>query len=433
MEQNITKDNLFQNKNFVLVFFGALVSNIGAMLFNFAVSFYILEITDNDSFLQGVYLAVCGVTFVVFSLIGGVLCDKFNKAKIMYLCDYAKGALILASAIVLYFFQDVTLQIVILFVLGFATNVISAIFSPASSALLPFIVQEDKLQQANSLFSVLTSFQSIVGVILAGVLYAVLDVTALFVLVAVCYIASAVSEMFIRYNFVPSDVSLTFRSAVQDIGDGVKYLFGNRALTALTLSILFINFFFAPINDNFMPYFVKTDLALADSYLFDKVLTPEMWSSVMSVCFAVGSIVGGIILANKQYESGCSRTIKVWLTVVAFITIAFAVGYYLFATSIVSLNFLLCSVCMLVFALGVSLIYVNVPISTTLQIIVDKKMLGKVNGVLNVGSQGLIPFATFLAGVVISSFGTATLLFACAVGFVITDVLFVCNKSVNNL
>lgn len=433
MEQNITQTKLFANKNFVLVFLGALVSNIGAMLFNFAVSFYILELTENDSFLQGVYLAVCGVTFVVFSLIGGVLCDRFNKAKIMYLCDYTKGALILASAILIYCFDNVTLKIVILFVLGFASNVIAAVFSPASSALLPFIVEEDKLQQANSLFSVLTSFQSIVGIILAGVLYAVLDVTVLFVLVAVCYVASAVSEMFIRYNFVPSDIKLTVKSAINDIGDGIKYLFGNKALTALMLSVLFINFFFAPINDNFMPYFVKTDLALSDGYLFDGLLTPEMWSSVFSVFFAVGSIVAGIIFANKEYESGCARTIKIWITVVALLTVAIFAGYFLFDVQVISLNFLLVLACGLMLTLGFAIVCVNVPISTTMLIIVDKPMLGKVNSVLNVGSQGLIPVASFLAGAVISVFGTSALLLACAVGFVITDVVFVCNKSVNAL
>ena len=45
--------NVFHNRNYRLVFFGALVSEIGALLYSFAVSFYILKISGNNAFLQG--------------------------------------------------------------------------------------------------------------------------------------------------------------------------------------------------------------------------------------------------------------------------------------------------------------------------------------------------------------------------------------------
>ena len=35
-------DNVFCSRNYRLVFFGALVSELGALLYNFAVSYYIL-------------------------------------------------------------------------------------------------------------------------------------------------------------------------------------------------------------------------------------------------------------------------------------------------------------------------------------------------------------------------------------------------------
>lgn len=53
---------MFKNKNFTLVFLGALVSNVGALLYNFAVSFYILSLSSNNSIIQGTYLAVTGLT-----------------------------------------------------------------------------------------------------------------------------------------------------------------------------------------------------------------------------------------------------------------------------------------------------------------------------------------------------------------------------------
>ena len=76
--------NVFAGRNFRLVFFGALVSELGAVLYSFAVSFYILEISNNNAFLQGLYLALCGVAMLVLTPVGGVLGDRFNKARIMY-------------------------------------------------------------------------------------------------------------------------------------------------------------------------------------------------------------------------------------------------------------------------------------------------------------------------------------------------------------
>ena len=98
------KENVFLNRNFRLVFLGALVSELGAILRNFTVSFYILEISGNNAFLQGLYLALCGAAMLAFTPVGGVLGDRISKAKIMYVCDCVKGGMILlATALMLLF------------------------------------------------------------------------------------------------------------------------------------------------------------------------------------------------------------------------------------------------------------------------------------------------------------------------------------------
>ncbi len=70
-------ENVFSNRNYRLVFFGALVSELGAVLYSFAVSFYILEISGNNALLQGGYLALCGAVLLVFTPVGGVLGDRY--------------------------------------------------------------------------------------------------------------------------------------------------------------------------------------------------------------------------------------------------------------------------------------------------------------------------------------------------------------------
>lgn len=164
------KDNVFFNRNFRLVFFGALVSEIGALLYSFAVGFYILQISNNNAFLQGLYLALNGVTLLLFTPVGGVLGDRFNKAKIMYICDFCKGANIILATVLMLLFPGADAHIVILFALGITGNIISGIFNPAAGALLPQIVEPDQLQQGNSYFTIKSAVESILGVVLAGIL-----------------------------------------------------------------------------------------------------------------------------------------------------------------------------------------------------------------------------------------------------------------------
>ena len=198
-------ENVFCNRNYRLVFFGALVSEIGALLYSFAVSFYILKISGNNAFLQGLYLALCSVAMLVFTPVGGVLGDRFNKAKIMYICDFCKGANIILATVLMLLFPEADAHIVILFALGITGNIISGIFNPAAGALLPQIVEPDQLQQGNSYFTIKSAVESILGVVLAGILYAALPVHTLFFIVGAGFVASGVSEMFIRCPHTPLD------------------------------------------------------------------------------------------------------------------------------------------------------------------------------------------------------------------------------------
>ena len=127
--------NVFRYKNYTLAFLGALVSNLGNILYNFAVIFYILQLTGNNAFIQGLYLAVAGITYVLVTLFGGVIIDRFHKGKIMYICDYLKGAILILFTILLMFvFTTVNAKVVVLFVIAVLSNIIAAIFSPASAS-----------------------------------------------------------------------------------------------------------------------------------------------------------------------------------------------------------------------------------------------------------------------------------------------------------
>ena len=433
MQSELKNKNVFKNRNFRLVFMGALVSELGALLYSFAVSFYILDISGNNAFLQGLYLAICGVAMLVFTPVGGVMGDRFNKAKIMYVCDYVKGGTIILATVLMLLFKEPNAHIAILFVLGTIGNAVSGVFNPAAGALFPHIIEEDQLQQANSYFAMKNSFESILGVILAGILYAALPIHTLFFLVGACFVASGISEMLIRYDHRPSEEQLTIKLAVRDMADGLRYLKTKKAIMALIGSLLFINFFLAPVTSNFLPFFIKTDLAAAPSYLLDKVLTPELWSSVFSVFFGISSLLGAAVLSARPQEekTGLRSAIKLCTMAVLMIVLTFA--YRFLVERGMPLNgflILFCAGCLL---MGVLITLFNIPVSTVMMQVVEKDKLSKVNSIMSIGAQGMIPISSVLAGLVLETLGSTTLLAACSAGFTVTAVLLLFNRNIKEL
>ena len=425
--------NVFANRNYRLVFLGALVSELGALLYSFAVGFYILEISENNALLQGLYLALCGAALLIFTPVGGVLGDRFNKAKIMYVCDYIKGGMIILATVLMMILLSPTAHIVILFILGILGNVVSGIFNPAAGAMLPNIVQPQQLQQANAFFSIKSSMESILGVVLAGVLYAVLPLSVLFLAVGVCFIGSGISEMLIRCDHTLSAEPITLRLAVSDMKEGIQYLKSQKGIMAILGAALFINFFITPVTGNFIPYFIRTDLKIAPAYLFDSVLKPELWSSVFSVCIGASSLIGAVMMSAGEQEEKCGLKIAKRLCVFSGVMTALAIGYWRLVASDVSLNAFLLVFSAGCLAVGFLLSFINIPLNTTIQRRVERNKLSKVGSIISVGSQGMIPIASALAGAALQAFGSTILLVICAAGFTITAVLLFTNRHIRSL
>ena len=425
--------NVFCYKNFTLAWLGALVSNLGNTLYLFAVSFYILALTGNNAFIQGLYLATGGIVYVLVTLFGGVISDRFHKGKIMFICDYAKGAMLIGFTLLLMFvIKDANAKVVILFVIAIISNIIAAIFSPAASSLLPHIVPEKSYQQGQSYYSLMQSSLGVLGVILAAVLYSVLDIHVLFFIVGGCYVLSGVSEMFIKYNYQKTEGKLTVKRVFSDIGDGMKYIATLKPLLFLMLGILLLNFFVAPLSSNFLPYFVATDVKSHD-YLFSNLLTPEMWSSVIQVAYAIGMIVMALVLSNRPQKDRIYKGLSISLVIFAALYVVLTVLYILFVNNITDINVVLVAFIPIGITMGMTLITINIPITTKMLTIVDKDKLGKVNSVVDVGSQGLIPLSNFLAGLVISGLGPSWLCIISTVGLSLMTVFLVINKHIKQL
>ena len=435
------KINVFKNKNFSLLFWGIFVSNVAHIVFSFAISLYILQLAepaygeDKSAMIQALYLALSGIILVLLVPFGGALADKLNKVKTMYITDYIRGISISIVGILLIFDMTVLNKIILLFIMNFILSVNAAFFSPASSSLLRFVVADEELQPATSILQGSYNFQSILGLILGGILYSVIGIVGIFVLNGAGYIVSAITEMFIKYNHEDhaSDEKISMKIMLKDINDGLKYLLKEKAIVALLFMALALNFFTAPIFSNAMPFFVTYRFADEISYIFQSFMSPENWFSIISVAFSVGAIIMSVILSRAATKEKYNRQLKGWLIGLVAPMGAISVAMILYYENLLSINPTLIILVSLMFVIGLGNVAFNVPVSLILQRKVDRNMLGKVSSVSSVLSQALIPISSLVAGSIIMGVGVTYLYIFCIIGIVIITTLYVCSKASNDL
>jgi acyl-[acyl-carrier-protein]-phospholipid O-acyltransferase/long-chain-fatty-acid--[acyl-carrier-protein] ligase len=113
--------------------------------------------------LQDLAMALFALPFVMFSGFAGYLSDRTSKRRIVVLCKIAEIGIVAvgAAALLGHRFYSV---LAVLFLMG--TH--SAFFGPAKYGILPEIVREKNLSQANGIFLMTTFLAIILGVGAAG-------------------------------------------------------------------------------------------------------------------------------------------------------------------------------------------------------------------------------------------------------------------------
>lgn len=432
MTESAAKPNVFKNKNYFLLFQGDFVSNLGNTFFSFAISFYILQITGNNALIQGLFLALGGVVRLLLSPIGGVLADRLNKAKILYITDFIRGGTILAAAAFIFFYSgNNTVQLVVLFAATVILNANGAVFSPAAGSIIRFLVKDNELQQATSYFSVSQSVVSILGVLAAGVLYSVFGILPIIILDGISYILSAVSEMFIKYEYTKSSDQITLKSTFTEMGQGFAYIKQLKPIFAMTIITLCLNFFITPIASNGLVYFCNTEIT--GDFLFSEFMTPATWLAVLEVSMSVGMLVTSLILGGREQSKNCGRDVKTALAL-SSLALALSSGAYLVLVAIMkNVNAFLIAETAIVLFLGVAITMINIPINVAFMKAVDEKMLGKATSILSTLSQALVPISSMVAGTIIQYAGLSAVFLFSTIGFILTTVYALFNKNLSKL
>ena len=152
--------------NFAWYYAARFSSLTGSMMVSVALAFAVLGINDSASAL-GFVLAAHTVPMVVFLLFGGVLADRFDRTRVIWVTALL-SALTQGTVAALVITGVAELWMVI--VLEAVNGTVSAASFPAMAGMLPQLVPRGQLQQANVLFSMSRGGLAILGPTLAALL-----------------------------------------------------------------------------------------------------------------------------------------------------------------------------------------------------------------------------------------------------------------------
>src|ERR1700757_3113885 len=107
LQQEKTKDfpraiRSLRNRNFRLFWTGNFLSNIGTWMQNVAQGWLVLTLT-NSSFWLGVVGFAGSIPFLIFTLFGGVIADRVNKRRLLFVTQTVMMVLAFLLATLTYF------------------------------------------------------------------------------------------------------------------------------------------------------------------------------------------------------------------------------------------------------------------------------------------------------------------------------------------
>nr|WP_169078712.1 MFS transporter [Microcella alkalica] len=219
------------------------------------------------------------LAFLVVGLPAGAWIDRARKRPIMM---RANAVRVLAFAAIPLLWWAGVLEIWHLIVFALIVGVATVFFDVAYQSYIPVLVPRDRIADANGKLESTAQLAGVGGPALGGLLLTIVQAPVLLAVTAVTYLSSFVMLATVRDEEVarPREEHRPLRV---EIAEGLRFVFGNRLLRAITLCTASTNFF-GTIAFTMLPLLVLRDLGLG----------PEIFGIATAVG-AVGGIVGAVV------------------------------------------------------------------------------------------------------------------------------------------
>lgn len=395
------------SKDFTLVVIGQIISLFGNATIRFALPLYLLNLTGSSA-LYGTVTAFAFIPAILLSPVGGIVADRVNKRNIMVILDFFTAAIIIAFSLLMNGVNLIFLLTVTLMLL----YGIAGAYQPSVQASIPALVNQDNFMAANSIINTISSFASLIGPVLGGILYSAYGLEPVLWVCTICFTMSAVMEIFIKMPFQKqaSDCGI-LRTVRADFSESIRFIHKEKPVIGKTILVVCgINMFLAAMIIVALPYLITEVLDL------DASQANRLYGYAQGA-LAAGGLAGGIgagVFANKLAVQKAGNLL-VACAVCVFPT---AAALILFSSGMI--NYIVITVCCFV-SMIFSTIF-TVQMLSFIQTETPKNLIGKVIAVILTISMCAQPLGSALYGVlfeVCEGFEYAVVLFSCVVSLVI--------------
>ncbi len=393
---------VLQNKDFMKLWIGQLISNIGSSIGSLALLFYAFILTGSELAMAGLAMMQV-IPLVVFSGIIGVYVDRWDRKKILISSDIVRAVVTILYPFVSLFpsFLD---PLTWLYVLAFVYATANAFFFPARNASVPKLVAKEDLVTANSLSQMTLQIVTLVFTPLGGALMAFIapDYFVGFFIDSAAFVASAFAMVTIKTALVPNISLVEGSSYMNEIREAAGLVSKNPIISFLLLIFTSLMVVGGMLNALVVPFF-QGELAF-DEFYFSLILS--------------GTSVSGIFVALVL---GQKSSIKRPLFLITAAMITAGVVEALLAL-VSSGDFL--SALLLMSVIGGVNIAAGVPNNAIMQEIIEDKMRGKVFSFQSVMINTAQLTGMAIAGVWAETIGSSRPpVFFGAVGMIIVGVI----------
>jgi MFS family permease len=373
----ITTFSAFRSRNYRLYFIGQSVSLIGTWMQKTAVSWVIYSLT-HSTFMLGLTLFASQFPSFLFSLIGGVVSDRYNRFRVLLGTQVASMIQASILAILILAGHYAVWEILSLSVL---LGIINAFDVPARQSLVYEMIEDKKdLPNALALNSSMVNLSRLIGPAIAGFVLENLGDGVCFLLNALSFLAVIGSLLLMRLPKYIKQVHT--KNAFGELREGMVYLKQTPSLAFVIVMLGLISLFVLPFS-TLLPVYAK-DIFKGTASTF----------GIIDSVIGLGAFSGAIFLASLKPGSNLKK-------ILAINTLIFGAGLVLFSHEG---NYPLALVFATVAGFGMmSQITVS---NTLIQTTVEPNMRGRVISFYAMAFFGMQPLGGLLIGLLSKWIGT---------------------------
>lgn len=353
-----------------------------------AQAWLILQIT-NSPFLLGLATAIQFTPYLLFSLMAGVIVDRFPKRKLLIVTQLGQALLALILGLL-------TMTGIVRFwhvlILAGLLGLFSTFDMPGRQSFVIEMVGKKDLPNAIALNSTAFNLGRIVGPALAGIVIGKLGIAACFLINAASFIAVIIG-LFLMKALPVISIQNSENNIWQNIKEGLKYIHSIPKVFNTIILMAIMSTFTMNLNV-LVPLIAKNNLN-QEAVGFGLLLS----------ALGIGALLGALVLAGTSGKEPSRKNLFFAAGGFCIFQILFAVcHYYILALVLLILT-------------GWTMITFTTSVNTTLQLNSSDNFRGRVMSVYTLVFGGVIPIGSLISGTIAHFLGAPiALIIGAAIG-----------------